>query len=198
MFVRTHTVCTRLFHLLKVPGYEAIIHEFIVFSVHSSSWESYQYAYGCCSVWPSLDRQLFNGTLSWQLVQVEGIDWMEPVLVWASICIPTGSGKSTLCKLLRKLVHETRSECGQSEGPFWLSDDQSFEKLGWWMTIVENFSAFMMNCQCFLPKWTYVVGRMSQIHSKWVRFYNFMDWTNGFRRTGMLFGKKSVWPHHYD
>ena len=34
----------------------------------------------------------------------------------------TGSGKSTLCKL-KKLVCNAQVQCGESEGPFWLSDD---------------------------------------------------------------------------
>ena len=43
--------------------------------------------------------------------------------------MPTGSGKSTLCKYLRKLVQETRLQCGQEEATYWMLDDQS-EKLG--------------------------------------------------------------------
>ena len=69
-------------------------------------------------------------SMSHSVVEVEGTDWLEPVLVWMSICMPTGSGKSALCKYLRKLVHDTRLQCGQEEGPFWMLDDQSFEKLG--------------------------------------------------------------------
>ena len=63
-------------------------------------------------------------------VQVEGIDWVEPVLVWVAVCMPTGSGKSTLCKFLRNLVKKAHSQCTEGDGPSWLSDDQSFEKLG--------------------------------------------------------------------
>ena len=69
-------------------------------------------------------------SMSHSVVQVEGIDWVEPILVWASICMPTGSGKSTLCKLLKKLVCNARVQCGEGESPFWLSDDQSFENWG--------------------------------------------------------------------
>ncbi len=60
-------------------------------------------------------------------IEVEGIDWVEPVLVWVAICMPTGSGKSTLCKFL---VRRARTQCAGNDGHFWLSDDQSFEKLG--------------------------------------------------------------------
>ena len=37
-------------------------------------------------------------------VSVEGNNWTEPVLLWIAICMPTGSGKSALCKFLRSLV----------------------------------------------------------------------------------------------
>ena len=46
------------------------------------------------------------------VVEVEGTDWVEPVLLWLSICMPTGSGKSSLCKYLSKLVKDARSNCG--------------------------------------------------------------------------------------
>jgi hypothetical protein len=32
--------------------------------------------------------------MSQSIVEVEGTDWMEPVLLWLSVCMPTGSGKS--------------------------------------------------------------------------------------------------------
>lgn len=62
-------------------------------------------------------------------IEVEGIDWLEPVLVWVAVCMPTGSGKSTLCKFLRSLVKKAHCQCAESDAS-WLSDDQSFEKLG--------------------------------------------------------------------
>ena len=46
--------------------------------------------------------------MSYSVVAVVGTDWIEPVLVWISICMPTGSGKSSLCKYLRKLDAERR------------------------------------------------------------------------------------------
>ena len=138
-------------------------------------------------------------SMAHSVVQVEGIDWMEPVLVWASICMPTGSGKSTLCKLLRKLVHETRSECGQSEGPFWLSDDQSFEKL---RELMNDNSGKLLGLydelSMFLAQMNVCRGRNvtdSQQVSTFLQLYGSDQW---IRRTGMLFGKKNVWPHMYD
>lgn len=42
-------------------------------------------------------------SMSHSTVQVQGIDWMEPVLLWIAICMPIGSGKSALCKFLKSL-----------------------------------------------------------------------------------------------
>ena len=45
--------------------------------------------------------------------------------------MPTGMGKSSLCKLLRKLMGEARRQCGLDNSvSSWLMDDQSFEKMG--------------------------------------------------------------------
>lgn len=69
-------------------------------------------------------------TMSHSTVHVEGTDWIEPVILWLSVCMPTGSGKSTLCKYLKQLVEEARSGSDIADDVSWMSDDQSFEKLG--------------------------------------------------------------------
>ena len=74
---------------------------------------------------------IISFAISHSAIQIEGIDWVEPVIVWVAVCMPTGSGKSTLCKFLRSLVKKSRAQCeADDDGPFWLADDQSFEKLG--------------------------------------------------------------------
>ena len=35
-------------------------------------------------------------TMSHSVVKIEGTDWMEHVLLWLSICMPTGMDKSSL------------------------------------------------------------------------------------------------------
>lgn len=64
------------------------------------------------------------------VVEVEGTDWLEPVLLWIAICMPTGMGKSSLCKFLRKIIREAQVLCKLENTTSWLSDDQSFEKMG--------------------------------------------------------------------
>jgi len=62
-------------------------------------------------------------------VQVENTDYIEPVLLWMVVCMPTGMGKSSLCKYLRSLLRDVKIHRGDDEDS-WLSDDQSFEKMG--------------------------------------------------------------------
>ena len=72
-------------------------------------------------------------SMSHSVVELEGTDWVEPVLLWISVCMPTGMGKSSLCKFLRKLVVEAEKLCRDHEDAFtrsWMMDDQSFEKMG--------------------------------------------------------------------
>ena len=64
------------------------------------------------------------------VVEVEETDWVEPILVWITVCMPTGSGKSSLCKLLNKLVEDARTNVGSDSALSWLADDQSLENMG--------------------------------------------------------------------
>ena len=59
----------------------------------------------------------------------EETDWIEPVLLWIAVHMPTGSGNSSLCKYLKKLVDDA---CANTEldSPNRYSHDQSFEKVG--------------------------------------------------------------------
>ena len=64
-------------------------------------------------------------------VEVPGTDWSEPVLLWLTVTMPTGSGKSTLFRHLYSLLMEVRESAGvQSDDPAWIMDDATFEKMG--------------------------------------------------------------------
>ena len=138
--------------------------------------------------------------MSHSVVQVTGIDWIEPILVWSCICMPTGSGKSTLCKLLKKFVCNARVQCGEGEGPFWLSDDQSFEKLGELMN--DNNGKLLGlydELSMFLAQMNVCRGRNvtdSQQVSTFLQLYGSDQW---IRRTGKLqlirWGLTSMIPH---
>lgn len=66
--------------------------------------------------------------LSPSVVRVEGTDWEEPVLIWESVYMPTGSGKSPLCAYISKLLKRVQEKCGRSTS--WLVEDATFEKMG--------------------------------------------------------------------
>lgn len=68
-------------------------------------------------------------TMSHSAIEVEGTEWIEPVLLWISVCMPTGSGKTSLCKYLKQLVEDAHDNIGL-DTPSWFLDDQSFEKMG--------------------------------------------------------------------
>lgn len=77
--------------------------------------------------------------MSHSLVDVEDTEWTEPVILWIVICMPTGSGKSSLYKYLCKILLDIRSACNiEATAPSWFLDDQSFEKMG--VLLEENHS----------------------------------------------------------
>ena len=73
---------------------------------------------------------IISFSMTHSVVEVEGTNIIEPVLVWLSICMPTGSGKSSLWSHLNKLVERARKKCLNDSDGVWLLGDQSFEKLG--------------------------------------------------------------------
>ena len=124
-------------------------------------------------------------SLSHSVVEVQGIDWTEPVLAWLVVCMPTGSGKSTLCKFLRKIIGEARCRAGNDDEPFWLSDDQSFEKMG---ELMEENNAKLLGLydelSMFLSQINVCRGRTltdSQQVSTFLQLYGADPWV---RRTG--------------
>ena len=64
-------------------------------------------------------------------VKIPDTDWAEPVLLWFTVAMPTGSGKSTLFRYLFNQLQQIRSLAGVShEDPTWILDDASCEKMG--------------------------------------------------------------------
>ena len=72
---------------------------------------------------------IISFVMSHSAVAVQGTDWVEPVLLWISICMPTGSGKSSLCKYIKGLINDVYANTAKG-APSWFLDDQSFEKMG--------------------------------------------------------------------
>ena len=62
---------------------------------------------------------------------VENTAWVEPDIVWLTVGMPTGSGKSSVFKYLLKLVNLVRKYLKISDGsPSWHVDVATFEKMG--------------------------------------------------------------------
>lgn len=129
-------------------------------------------------------------SMSHSVVAVEGTDWVEPILVWISICMPTGSGKSALCKYLHKIVDDTRANCRiDDDQPPWFFDDQSIEKLGALMgennwKLLGLFDELPM----FLAQMNIYRGKgISDSHelALLLKLYGGTEWN---RRTGMYIG----------
>ena len=64
-------------------------------------------------------------------VKIPGTTWDEPVLLWLTVSMPTGSSKSTFYRHLYNLLTKVRSQCQLGDNdPSWVVDDASFEKMG--------------------------------------------------------------------
>ena len=96
---------------------------------------------GCISVGKALNlptSSILSGylllgsyLLSPSTVHVPGTEWSEPVLLWLTVCMPTGSGKSTLFRHLYGLLQRVRDLCHvHDDDPVWVVGDATFEKMG--------------------------------------------------------------------
>lgn len=69
--------------------------------------------------------------MSHSVVKVPGTVWVEPVILWIAISMPTGSGKTPLFAFLTGILHKIRSQLKLTNShPTWLLDEASFEKMG--------------------------------------------------------------------
>lgn len=64
-------------------------------------------------------------------VHVPGTSWIEPVILWVAISMPTGSGKTPLFIFLTNIIRKVRAKLQLTMAdPPWLLDEASFEKMG--------------------------------------------------------------------
>lgn len=118
-------------------------------------------------------------------VSVPSKEWVEPILIWVSIGMPTGSGKSPLYKYLLGLLRKTRTKIGLDEtSPPWLLEEATFEKMGAMMA--ENHSKLLGlydELSSFLTQ--YKSRGLSDSHdlALFLQLYNGHPWT---RKTGRL------------
>ena len=102
--------------------------------------------------------------------------------------MPTGSGKSALCKFLKSLVERARQECNLTEDdPSWCLDDQSFEKMGAIMAenhgkvlgLYDALAMFLSQINVFRSK------GLSDSHKMAVFLQSYNGASSWVRRTGM-------------
>ena len=81
---------------------------------------------------------LISYCLSHGVIEVPGTEWVEPSLLWLSICMPTGSGKTPLFSFLTSLLKKVQQKCNDisiQQESIWLLDEASFEKMGAIMSV---------------------------------------------------------------
>ena len=124
--------------------------------------------------------------LSHSNVVVDGTEWSEPVIVWITIGMPTGSGKSSLFNYFLGLLRDVCVKCGRKDiHPPWTVEESSFEKMGALMAtnhgrllgLYDELSSFLTQINLYGSK------GISDSHdtSTFLMLYNGHPWT---RRTG--------------
>ena len=53
---------------------------------------------------------LVSFCISPAIIDVSGTDWVEPALIWLTVCMPTGSRKTTIYKLLSNIMKDVRKK----------------------------------------------------------------------------------------
>ena len=100
--------------------------------------------------------------------------------------MPTGSGKSSLFKLLLGLIHEVRKRCNRKDShPSWTLEEATFEKMGVLMAenegellgLYDELSSFLTGINLYNTK------GLSESHDiyKFLQLYNGLPWK---RHTG--------------
>lgn len=67
------------------------------------------------------------------MVEVPNTDWVEPVLVWITVVMPSGSGKTLLFSFLMELLEMVKTKYDADRdvnSPDWALDEASFEEMG--------------------------------------------------------------------
>ena len=119
-------------------------------------------------------------------VNVAGTQWSEPVVLWVTIGMPTGSGKSSLFNYFLGLLRNVRQKCKRKDiHPSWTVEESSFEKMGALMAsnggrllgVYDELSSFLTQINLYGTK------GISDSHdtATFLMLYNGHPWT---RRTG--------------
>ena len=124
--------------------------------------------------------------LSHCAVKVPDTVWIEPAILWISIVMPTGSGKTPLFNYLTGILQRVREKLKIPKmHPPWLLDEASFEKMGELMaTNHSKLLAMYDELSSYLAQINVYRGKgLSDSHdlSTFLSLYNGKSWT---RATG--------------
>ena len=129
---------------------------------------------------------LTSHVISPATVAITDINWVEPALVWVSINMPTGSGKSSLYKYLYNITCEVRRRSGKAQDdPTWLVGDATFKKMGELMAknegclfgLYDELSTFLTQLNLYRGKGISVSHELALF----LQLYNGCSWS---RQTG--------------
>ena len=109
---------------------------------------------------------LVSFLLAHSVVEVEGTQWVEPVILWITVGMPTGSGKSSLFNFFLNLLRKVRERCNRKDiHPSWMVEESSFEKMGALRpTMMQSSWVCMMNSVLSSPKLTCMEAKESVTH----------------------------------
>ncbi|XP_074641217.1 uncharacterized protein LOC141898966 [Tubulanus polymorphus] len=120
------------------------------------------------------------------IVKVSNTMWEEPAINWLAVCTPTGSGKSTVYRLMSKVLKMIKNKVEESrpdvKSVIWTLDDQSFEKMGALMA-ENNGKAFALQDELtnFLTQINIYSGSKGLLEtnefSRILQMYNGNSWT---------------------
>lgn len=132
---------------------------------------------------------LISFFISHSEVTIPGTAWTEPVIIWLTIGMPTGCGKSSIFKYLIKLVSLTRTKLKVSKSvPSWNLDEATFEKMGALMNdnggrllgIYDEMTTFLTQINLYKSR-----GQVdSHDVAVFLQLYNGLPWS---RKTGISF-----------
>jgi len=125
--------------------------------------------------------QLCSYILSPSIVKIPNKEWIEPIILWMTIVMPTGSGKSSLYRHLLDVLKKVQQACQiGDENPSWMFDDGSFEKMGYLMSengcrllgLYDELSAFLSQLNLYRGKGLLDTHEMAVF----LQLYNGLHW----------------------
>ena len=108
------------------------------------------------------------------VVEIPDIQWIEPVLVWITISMASGSGKTPLFTFLVNLLEKVKYKFDRSqqcESPDWVLDDGKWGQR--WRQTITSCWEYMMNLEHSSHRQMLAVGKHYWNHMNLLHFCHF-------------------------